>query len=208
MMGVIRTAIFLGVLFCAQAALAQVPPGVPYDAAKHPNPILTYVTKDDFKPTTFAEAQTAADVELLGLSSDEGRRDSVEIAIVPATIRRVKILREDVQVLFYSVVRQTFTLTGGAKLILHSFKFPRLPVSLATAAPVLNQSALQRSNKPTENRFGAASAPEKLEVRNSEALLFDDGPEKTIFWVEKNVVHTATSTVSESDLLRIIDDLL
>jgi hypothetical protein len=32
--------------------------------------------------------------------------------------------------------------------------------------------------------------------------------ERTLFWVEDGVVHTATSTISRTELMRIVDDLL
>src|SRR5262245_14559270 len=79
---------FLSLLFFASTAFAQVPPGFPYDAAKHPNPVFTYVTNQDFKPVTFAEAQKLTGLELLGLSQQEGRQDSVEVAVLPATNRK------------------------------------------------------------------------------------------------------------------------
>ena len=84
-----RTACFLIATLTATAGLAQVPPGSAYDPATHPNPILTYVTSSDFKPSTYAEAQEEADIELLGLSGSEGKRTSIELAAGgtrPATV--------------------------------------------------------------------------------------------------------------------------
>jgi hypothetical protein len=49
---------------------------------------------------------------------------------------------------------------------------------------------------------------EAIDVRGHEALLFDDGMQRTIFWVEKGVVYTATSSVRQRELIRIIEDLL
>src|SRR5262249_38745286 len=125
-----RVAVFLAVFVSPVLALGQVPPGNPYDSAKHPNPIVTYVTNQDFKPSTSSEVQKLAGRELLGLSQEEGRQESIEIAILPSTTRRVKIGRSTVDVVYYSVVRQTFTVRDGGRLVLHSFKFPRLPVPL------------------------------------------------------------------------------
>jgi len=202
-----RIAGFIAMLFLTGSAFAQVPPGYPFDPAKHPNPILTYVTHQDFKASTSAEAQKLTGRELLGLSQDEGRQESIEVAVVPSTSRRVKILRGDTDVVFYSVVRQTFALAGGGRLILHSSKFPRLPVPLSEAAGALNQTAFARAGKPSEARFGPAK-PERIDVRGAEALLFDDGAQRTIFWVENGVVYTATAALRQSQLIRLIEDLL
>ena len=68
--------IALGALI-AVPAFGQVPPGFPYDAAKHSNPIVTYVDKTDFRPSNYNDAVDAADIELLGLSSEEGQRESI-----------------------------------------------------------------------------------------------------------------------------------
>ena len=54
------------------AGFAQVPAGHPYQAEKHPNPILTFVGNDDFESTIYEEARESGGVELLGLSADEG----------------------------------------------------------------------------------------------------------------------------------------
>src|SRR5436190_11944581 len=174
-----RIAGFLALVILPGPAFGQVPPGYPYDSARHPNPILTYVTNQDFKASTSSEAQKLAGRELLGLSQNEGRQESIEAAVLPSTSRKVKILRQDVDVIFYSVVRQTFALSSGGRLVLHSFKFPRLPVALREAAGALNQAAFAKASKPAEARFGSAT-PEKIDVRGSPALLFDDGSQRTI----------------------------
>src|SRR6266446_9833621 len=103
-----RIAAFLGLLLFSNTGFAQVPPGYPFDAAKHPNPILTFVTNQEFRTSTFAEAQKLTGLELLGISQAKGRLESVDVAVVPSTHRRVKLVRQDVDVIFYSVVRQTF----------------------------------------------------------------------------------------------------
>jgi hypothetical protein len=196
----------VAMLLMAASAWAQVPPGFPYKADEHPNPILTFVTNQDFKPSTSADAQKLTGLDLLGLSKEEGRQDSVEVAVIPATNRKVKLRGGTIDVVFYSVVKQTFTLAGGGSVILHSSKFPRLPVPLKEAAPVLNQSAFAKA-KPSEARFGSATA-EMIDVRGQEALLFDDGMRRTIFWVERGIIYTATSSIRQSQLIRIIEDLL
>jgi hypothetical protein len=204
----IRAVMFLAIVCAPRAVFGQVPPGFPYEEGKHPNPILTYVTEVNFKPSTYAEAQEMSGLELLGLSQQEGRRDFVEVAAVPATTRKVRILRQGVDVIFYPVVRQTFRLAGGSRLILHSFKFPRLPVSLEEAARALDETAFERSNRPAESRFGLAPRPEKLEIRGRAALLFEHGDRRTVFWVERGIVHTATGVVPAQDLFAVIEDLL
>ena len=78
---------------------------------------------------------------------------------------------------------------------------------LSEAAGALNQAAFAKAGKPTDARFGSAK-PEKIDVRGREALLFDDGAERTIFWVENGVVYTATAALRQSVLLRLIEDLL
>jgi hypothetical protein len=193
-------------LLMAAPVLAQVPPGFPYKADTHPNPILTFVTNQDFKPSTSEDARKLTGLDLLGLSKEQGRQDSVEVAAVPSTKSKVKLRRETIEVVFYSVVKQTFMLAGGGSVVLHSSKFPRLPVPLKEAAPILNQSAFGKA-KPSEARFGTATA-EMIDVRGQEALLFDDGMRRTIFWVEKGIIYTATSSIRQSQLVRIIEDLL
>src|SRR5438093_13787231 len=112
-----RIAGFLALVILPGPAFGQVPPGYPYDSARHPNPILTYVTNQDFKASTFSEAQKLAGLELLGVSREEGRQESIEVAPLPSTNHKVKLLRQTVDVVFYPVVRQTFTLNGGGRLV-------------------------------------------------------------------------------------------
>jgi hypothetical protein len=202
-----RIAAFLAVLLWAGLAYGQVPPGFPYDAAKHPNPILTYVTSQDFKPSTYSDAQKLTGRELLGLAQNQGRQESIDVVTVPSKTQKVKILRRDVEVVFYPVVRQTFALSKGGRLTLYSYKFPRLPVSLEEAAATLNEAAFDKRGKPADARFGTI-IPEKIEVRGRDGLLFDSGTDLTVFWVEDGVVYTATAALRQSDLIRLIEDLL
>ena len=50
----------------------------PYPKAGDPNPIVTFVEEKDFKPTQAAQVKKDAGVDLLGLSQDEGKRQSIE----------------------------------------------------------------------------------------------------------------------------------
>lgn len=204
-----RFAIVLVFLLAARAwnASGQVPPGFPYDPQKHPNPIVTYVATSDFRASTFAEASEIAGLELLGLSQQEGRLESVDVALTRPNTRRVRIFRDDVDVTFYPVVRQTFALTGGDRLVLHSFRFPRLPAAFVKSPERLNDAALVKV-KSADARFGLAEPPEPIEVRGLEGLIFDEGERRTVFWIEGADVHTATSGLKQEELLRLIEDLL
>ena len=194
------------VLLLAMPAFAQVPPGPPYDPAKHPNAIVTYVTNGDFKASNYAEARDLSDIELLGLSQNEGRRDSIQVA--ETSMKKVKIGGRDADVTLYPVVRQTFTLTDGSRFVLHSFKFPRVPFPPQLAERILNEAAFLKMKKPEEGRFGLGPAPEQLEIRGSDALLFDNEGELTVFWTEDGAAHTATAKVAQRELFRLIEDLL
>ncbi len=203
MFAMIRLTSFL--LFLAISAtpgLAQVPPGDPYDAAKHPNPIVTYVTNAAFQNSGFAEAQQAADIELLGLSRDEGTLASVDLA--DAALRRVRVMGRNVDVTFYPVVRQKFQLKAGGDLVIYSFKNPKSPVPPA----ILDQAALVKPKNPAEGRFGAGPGPEQLEIRDSRGLLFEKDGQITVFWQEGGACHTATASMPRRDLFRLLEDLL
>jgi hypothetical protein len=187
-------------------ALAQVPPGLPYDAAQHANPIVTYVSNADFKATTYAEARDRADIELLGLSQNEGKRESIQIALT--SLKKIRIAGRDIDVTLYPVVRQTFALTDGTPFVLHSFKFPKVPFPPQIAAQILNEAAFGKPRRPQDARFGAADPPEMMDIRGSEALLFDRDGELTVFWTEEGTVHTATAKVPEREMFRLVEDLL
>src|SRR5688572_1670095 len=68
-------------LLAAVGASAQVPAGAPFDPKIHPNPIVTWVRDQDFKTTPFAEAVKQAGIEIMSLSQDEGKRDSLQLAM-------------------------------------------------------------------------------------------------------------------------------
>ncbi len=201
----IRRAIFY-ILCMSVAAVAQVPVGEPFDAKKHPNPILTYVELDDFKQTTYDGARARANIELMGLSQDEGQRESLEIAQGDA--RKVKILGKKTETLFYPVVRQTFSLTDGESFLLYSFKDPRPDVPSEYRVSMLNEHAFREEKKVKDRRFGASSSPEKMEIRGSPALLFDNGGELVLFWQGRRVAHVAVASIDRETLFRLVENLL
>jgi len=204
----LRTARLLLLVLLPTAAIAQTPPpGNPYDPARYPNPIITFVEEKDFKDADYAQVQKDAGIEILGLSQSEGKRDS--LAIAPGRfVRSMTILgniRSDVT--FYPVIRQTFKLTSGGDILLHSFKFPRVSLPKDFGRIVLNEAATEKKKKPSEMRFGGI-APEVLEIRGTEGLLFDKDGKITVYWEEAGVGHTATSTLERREFFRIIEDLL
>ena len=192
----------------AAAARAQIPPpGPPFDAARHPNPIITFVENKDFRPASSEDAQKDAGIDLLGFSQSEGQREAVEMAS-GKYVKNMAILSVRSDVTFQPVVRQKFKLSDGADLVLHSFKFPRiggLPRDFAQF--VLHEAATEKKKKPAEMRFGGA-APEQLEIRGVPGLLFEKDGEITIYWVEEGIAHTATARLGRRELFRVVEDLL
>ncbi len=204
----IRVSTFLLVVLSSTALLAQVPPpGPPYDSAKHPNPIVTFVENKDFKPSDYEEAKKAAGIEIVGLSQEEGKRESVETAD-GKFVKNMSIIgniRTDVT--FYTVVRQKFKLTGGADLVVHSFKFPRVVLPREFKEFVLHEAATQKKKKPAEMRFGGLG-PEELEIRGRDGLLFEKDGQIIVYWQEGGVGHTATGSMPRRELFRVVEDLL
>jgi hypothetical protein len=201
-------AVLVLLALCFLSAAAQTPPpGNPYDAARYPNPIITFVEEKDFKDAEYSAVQKDAGIEILGLSQDEGKREA--LAIAPGKfVKNMPIyanIRSDVT--FYPVIRQTFKLTEGADLILHSFKFPRVSLPPDFSKAVLNEAATEKKKKPSEMRFGGLG-PEVLEIRGTEGLLFEKDGKTIIYWQEAGVGHTATSTLPRRELFRVIEDLL
>ena len=82
-----RIATFLLVLTLSATTLAQaprggpseIPPGPPYDPAKHINPIITFVQSRDFKPSTYKEAQDSVDLQLLGVFKEIGLLEDIAL---------------------------------------------------------------------------------------------------------------------------------
>lgn len=160
----------------------------------------------DFKAAASDQAKKDAGIDLLGLSQDEGKRQSIEIAD-GRFVKNMNILVVRTDVTFYPVVRQKFKLREGADLVLYSFRFPKVALPQDFTRIVLNEAALEKKKKPSEMRFGGAK-PETLEIRGARALLFENGGQTTVYWQEQGVGHTATSSLPRKDLFEIIEDLL
>jgi hypothetical protein len=194
-------------LIAEMPALAQTPPpGAPFDASKHANPIITFVEMKDFKPAPSDQVRKDSGIELLGLSQDEGKRESIDIA-GGRFVKNMSIIGVRTDVTFYPVVRQKFTLKQGGELVLHSFRFPKVALPKDFTRIVLNEAAVEKKKKPSEMRFGGAK-PETLEIRGARALLFEDEGRITVYWQEDGVGHTATGTMDRKDLFQVIEDLL
>ncbi len=196
----------LCVLGAVVAASAQVPAGDPFEAKKHPNPIVTFVESKHFKPTDYNTARDRADIELLGLSRDEGHRESVEITRSDA--RKLKILGRKTEVLFFPVVKQNFRLADEGLLVLYSFKDPRPDIPSEYRVSILNEHAFREHKKPKDGRFGLSTPPERLGIRGSAALLFDNDGELTLFWQDRGVSHAASGSMSREMLFWLVEDLL
>lgn len=197
------------VLFTSTLVFAQTPPpGAPFDASKHPNPIVTFVEAKDFKSAASDQAKKDAGIDLLGFSQDEGKRESLDIA-GGRFVKNMTILSIRADVTFYPVVRQEFKLSEGADLVLYSFRFPKvaLPLPADFTRIVLNEAAIEKKKKPSEMRFGGAK-PETLEIRGARALLFENGDQITVYWQEEGIGHTVTASLPRKELFRIIEDLL
>jgi len=207
MMSMFPVVMFLFALLFSSVAAAQTPPpGVPFDASKHPNPIVTFVEEKDFKLVTYDKAKADAGIELLGLSQDEGKRGSVELAD-GRLAKNMSILNFRTDVTFYPVVRQKFRLANGSDLILYSFRFPKVTLPREYARKILNEAAIEKKKKPSEMRFGG-TAPEQLEIRGARGLLFDKDGQITVYWQEEGVGHVAMASLERQELFRVVDDLL
>lgn len=190
--------------------VSQVPAGPPYRRGTHPNPIVTFVTDDDFAPATYEEAREKAGIELMGLSEDVGARESISVS--DSFVDEVRILGNDTDVLFYPVVRQRFRLADGQAFVLYSFRDP-YPADIPPdrLVDVLDRHAFSTSGRPEERRFGDNPGPEQLEFRGSFALLFDyagEAGERVLFWQDERASHVAVTGVSRERLFRIASDLL
>jgi hypothetical protein len=183
------------------------PPGAPFDASRHPNPIVTFVEEKDFKPATYAQAKKDAGIELLGLSQDEGKRESVELAD-GRFAKNMSILNFRTDVTFYPVVREKYKLAGGSDLVLYSFRFPRVALPREYARIILNEAAVEKKKKPNEMRFGG-TAPQQLEIRGARGLLWEkEGQTTVVYWQEEGVGHVAMASLPRQELFRVIEDLL
>jgi hypothetical protein len=202
-----RPAFFVFTVLLSTVALAQTPPpGAPYDASKHPNPIVTFVEEKDFKPVTYDEAKKTAGIELLGLAQDEAKQQSVELAD-GRFVKNMQILNFRTDVTFYAVVRQRFKLSSGSDLVLYSFRFPKVALPPQYARLVLNEAAIEKRKKPSEMRFGG-NPPEELEIRGARGLLWQKDGQTTVYWQEEGVGHVVTGSQPQEQLFQVIDDLL
>lgn len=203
-----RVALFLLILLLSTlpAAGQTPPPGAPFDASRHPNPIVTFVEEKDFRSATSDQAKKDAGIELLGLSQDEGKRESVELAD-GRFVKNMSILNFRTDVTFYPVVREKYKLARGADIVLYSFRFPRVALPREYARIILNEAAVEKKKKPSEMRFGG-TAPEPLEIRGARGLLWEKEGQITLYWQEEGVGHVATASLPRQELFRVIEDLL
>lgn len=208
MLCMFRAATFLLGLALAATAFAQTPPpGPPFDPGKHANPIVTYVENKDFKPVRADQVKSAAGIDLLGLSQDEAKRESLDIAD-GRYVKSMTILNFRTEVTFFPVVRQKFKLNdGGAEIVMYSFRFPKVALPQNFTEIVLNEAAVEKKKKPAEMRFGGEK-PEMFDIRGRAALYFEKDGEITVYWQEDGVGHTVTARLPRNDLFNIIDDLL
>src|SRR5437762_14113521 len=110
-------------LFSSVAAAQTPPPGAPFDPSKHSNPIVTFAEEKDFKPVAYDKAKADAGIELLGLSQDEGKRGSVELA-EGRFVKNMSLLNFRNDVTLYMVVRQKFKLATGWDMVVYILRFP------------------------------------------------------------------------------------
>ena len=202
-----RVPLFVFAALISTTALAQTPPpGAPYDASRHPNPIVTFVEEKDFKPASYEDAKKAAGIELLGLGQDEAKQESIELAD-GKFVKNMQILNFRTDVTFYAVVRQKFKLSNGPELVLYSFRFPKVALPPQYARIVLNEAAVEKRKKPSEMRFGG-SAPEELDIRGARGLLWEKDGVTTVYWQEDGIGHVVTGSQKQDELFEVIEDLL
>jgi len=192
------------ILMATGLVLAQVPAGVPFEAEKHPNPVITWVSEKDFKPVSFREAAVTVGFEVMGLSRDQAERTSVEIATPANARQRLRMVNEQFEVTFYPVMRQNYKLKSGKSFQLYTFRFPRA----LTSADVLNQAAFGRPPRGTVPRFGSLPLPDRIEIRDAPGLYFDEGKRRTIYWFELGASYSVTTEADKDELFRVLEDLL
>ncbi|HET9220657.1 MAG TPA: hypothetical protein VFR18_27000 [Terriglobia bacterium] len=192
------------VLVGATAARAQVPAGVPYDARKHPNPIITWVEQKDFVNVPYAEAAARVGVELMSLSKEHAERTMVEVATPPNGPQKIRNYGEEYEATFYPVMRQTYKLKSGNTFLLYTFRFPRA----LTSADFLNITAFGRPPRGVTPRFGPSVIPDRIDIRGVPGLYFDNGRQRTIYWYELEAGHSVTTNATKEELFEVLKDLL
>jgi hypothetical protein len=192
-------------LLAIPAAFGQVPAGVPYDAAKHANPIVTWVNEKDFQKVSFAEAAKRVGVELMSLSAEVGERQFVELAVPSSSRQKLRIANEEFEVTFFPVMRQTYRLKSGKAFVLYTFRFPLA----LTSADVLNAVAFERPPRDTTPRFGSMPLPDRIEIRGYPGLYFDNHKgHRTTYWFEMGAGYAVTTNTGKEDLFKVLEDLL
>ena len=192
------------ILILSAILLAQVPAGVPYDARKHPNPIVTWVEQKDFVKVPYVEAAERVDVELMSLSKGVGERTAVEIATPSTARQKIRNYGEEYEATFYPVMRQTYKLKSGNTFLIYTFRFPRA----LTTAEFLNITAFGRPARGVTPRFGSAPIPDRIPIRGVDGLYFDDGRQRTIYWFEMDAGYSVTTNASREELFMVLEDLL
>jgi hypothetical protein len=206
-----RTASFVFAVLLSMSALAQTPPpGAPYDASRHPNPIVTFVEEKDFKPVSYDAAKKSAGIELLGLPQDEAKQQSIEFAD-GRFVKNMQMLNFRTDVTFYPVVRQKYKLSSGpvagSDLVLYSFRFPKVALPPEYARMVLNEAAIEKRKKPSEMRFGG-NPPEEFEIRGARGLLWEKDGQTTVYWQEDGIGHVVMGSQPQEELFGVIEDFL
>ena len=73
---------------------------------------------------------------------------------------------------------------------------------------ILNEAAVEKRKKPAEMRFGG-TAPEQLEIRGRQGLLWEkEGQPTIVYWQEEGVGHVAMASMPRQELFSVIEDLL
>src|SRR5688572_231945 len=192
------------ILSAGSVLLGQVPAGVPYEARKHPNPIVTWVEQKDFVKVAYVEAAEKVGVELMSLSKDVGDRTAVEIATPVKASQKIRNDGEEYEATFYPVMRQTYKLKSGNTFLIYTFRFPRA----LTTAEFLNITAFGRPARGVTPRFGSAPIPDRIPIRGVDGLYFDDGRQRTIYWFEMDAGYSVTTNASREELFMVLEDLL
>ena|SRR5688572_30238713 len=192
------------ILILSAVLLAQVPAGVPYDARRHPNPIITWVEQKDFRNVPFVEAAEKVGVELMSLSKGVGERTAVEIATPSTARQKIRNYGEEYEATFYPVMRQTYKLKSNNIFLIYTFKFPLA----LTTAEFLNATAFGKLPAGVRARFGSSPFPDVIKIRGVDGLYFDDGRQRTIYWFEMEAGYSVTTNASREELFMVLEDLL